>query len=343
MKRRRTLLGLGLVAVFGILTMMLPSIDCVAAEFTLKFADHSAPTVRTRNIEWWGKEVERRTNGAVKFEYYFAESLAKAKDMPDAIRTGLTDCATFVCAYYPDKVPSFTVVDIGGIGDPYVVNMTMGDLYRENSALQADLDKWNCRLLFHQSVGETVIVFREKVTNLEGFKGKKIRAVGYQAEFMNAIGAVPVPLAHPEIHTGLERGSIDGALAFPYTAWGHGYYEVAPNWVRHIPGNYSIPALINKDVWNKLPKSIQDIMLEVGIEYQKRYSNEVKKEDARVCEKVAEEFEGNYVGPLPPEDLKRWRGLIAPVQEKWRKDMEAKGVPGKEILDQYHKIAERYQ
>lgn len=334
---------LSFLAVFGVVTMMVPSVVCIAAEFTLKFSDHSSPTVRTRNIEWWGNEVEKRTNGRVKFQYYFAESLAKARDMPDAIRTGLTDCATFVAAYFPDKVPAFTVVDIGGISDPYVVNMTMGDLYRENPALQADLDKWNCRLLFHQSVGETVIVFRKEVTDLEGFRGKKIRAVGYQAEFMNAIGAVPVPLSHPEIHTGLERGSIDGALGFPYTAWGQGYYEVAPNWVRGIPGNYSIPALINKDVWKKLPKDIQDIMLEVGIEFQKRYSDEVKIEDDRVCVKVAKEVKGSHVAPLSPEDLKRWNNLIAPVQEKWCKDMEEKGVPGREILKQYHKIAKRYR
>lgn len=340
MKERKRL---GFVTICVILFTVVSFSFCVAAEFTLKFADHSSPTVRTRNIEWWGNEVEKRTNGRVKFEYYFAQSLAKAKDMPDAIRTGLTDCATFVAAYFPDKLPAFTVVDIGGIGDAYVVNMTMGDLYREIPVMQADLDKWNCRLLFHQSVGETVIVFRKKVTGLEGFKGKKIRAVGYQADFMNAIGAVPVPLAHPEIHTGLERGSIDGALSFPYSAWGYGYYEVAPNWITGIPGNYSIPAVINKDVWKKLPKDIQDIMLEVGIEYQKRYSSEVKKEDNRVCVKVAKDVKGSSVVPLSPADIKRWETLIKPVQEKWVKDMDAKGIPAREILKQYHEIAKRYQ
>jgi len=307
----------------------------------LKWAEHSAPSVRTRAVDWWIAEVEKLSGGRAKIEPYIAESLVKAKDMPAAVKAGIADIVTMVAAYYPDRLPAVNVVDVAGITNPYAVFMSYLDLYNTEPAIKADFDRWNSRLLIPMGTGETIIAFRINVENLDGFKGRKVRAVGYQGMFMNAVGAVPVPLPHPEIHMALERGTIDGALGFPYAAIAQGYDEIAPCWVRGVPGNYAIPVAINKDSWNKIPKDVQDIMLKVGIEAAKKYAANVTQEDDKAFEKLKQKPKGKVV-MLPDADIARWRSQLKPVQEKWAKDLEGKGIPGKKILDTYMELTQKY-
>lgn len=307
----------------------------------LKWAEFSTPTARTRAVEWWIGEVQKRSGNRIKIDAYVSESLVKAMDMPEAVRSGTVDLGTFVAAYYPDRIPAWTVVDVAGITTPYAVMMAMFDLYETQPAMQADFDKWNCRLMIPQCVGETVIAFRPKVTNLEGFKGKKVRAVGYQGLFMNAVGAVPVPLPHPEIHMSLERGAIDGALGFAYTACAYGYQDIAPNWVRGVPGNYAIPVVINKDSWKKIPKDIQEIMLKTAREAAKHFADEIVKVDAECTGKVAKSPKG-HVAFLPEADITRWKSALKPVQQKWAKDMEAKGIPAEKVLNAYFESTKKH-
>ncbi len=315
----------------------------VAADkpIVLKWAEHSAPSVRTRSVDWWIAEVQKLSGGRVKIEPYLAESLVKAKDMPAAVKAGTVDMATFVVAYYPDRMPALNVVDVAGITDPYAVFMSYLDLYNKESAMKADFDRWNCRLLIPMGTGETIIAFRINVENLEGFKGKKIRAVGYQGLFMNAVGAVPVPMPHPEIHMALERGTIDGALGFPYAAIAQGYDEIAPCWVRGVPGNYAIPVVINKNSWKRIPKDIQKIMLEKGIECAKKYAANVGAEDEKAMEKLKTKPKGKVV-MLSDADIAHWRSQLKPVQEKWVQDLEGKKIPGKKILKAYFELTKKY-
>jgi TRAP-type transport system periplasmic protein len=310
----------------------------------LKWAEFSTPTVRTQAVEWWIAEVQKRSGGRVKIESYLSGSLVKAMDIPAAVRAGTVDMGTLVAAYYPDRIPAWTVVDVAGLTDPYAVMMAMWDLYDSQPAMQADFDKWNARLILPQSVGETLLVFRQDVRSLAGFRGKKVRAVGYQGMFMNAVGAVPIPLPHPEIHLSLERGVIDGALGFAYSILPYGYHEIAKYWIRGVPGNYAIPVVMNKDSWGKLPKDIQDLMLAVAKEATKRLADDLARVDSEAITKAGDllKDKGALV-TLPEADVKQWMTSLEAVQDKWVKDMESKGIPGNTILGAYREAVKRHQ
>ena len=332
-----------LVFLFGLVFCWMAPETLIAADkpIILKWAEHGAPSVRTRCVDWWITEVQNLSKGRVKIESYMAESLVKAKDMPPSVKAGTVDMATWVSAYYPDRVPALNVVDVAGINNPFAVCMAYLELYNTDPAMKSEFDKWNSNLLIPLATGEMIIVFRNKVENLDGFKGKKIRATGYQGLFMDAVGAVPVPMPHPEIHMALERGAIDGAVAFPYTAVSQGYGEIAPYWVRGIPGNAAIPVVINKNSWKKIPKDIQEIMLAKAKECVKKYAADVTAEDNKAIEKLETEKKGKAI-MLSDADIIHWRNQLKPVQEKWAKDLEGKGISGKKILDEYFKFANKY-
>jgi TRAP-type transport system periplasmic protein len=308
----------------------------------LKYAELAPKMVRTEAGMWWIDEVQKRTGGRVKIEYYAAESLVKANDMPDAVRTKVCDIATFVTVYYPTKVPLWTIVDVGGVSSAYAVMMATLDLYKSDPAFQKILDNWNCRLLFPQtSAGETILVFRGNLNNLNDIKGKKIRAVGDQAILIKGLGGVPLPVTQPEIFTALQTGTLDGALGFPSQAMSFAYFEVTKTWLRGAPGQYMVPAMINKDSWNSLPKDIQKIMDDVTVEQVKYLANLMKTKEGEIIEKVQKE-KGIKVVNLTAEEVKTWRAQYAPIWEKWKKDASQKGADGEKLLSTYFDLCKKY-
>lgn len=309
----------------------------------LKFAEFAPKMVRTEGVLWWIQEVEKRTGGRVKIEYYPAESLVKARDMPEAVRSGIADIVTFVPVYYPAKIPSWTFPEVSPVSSAYAAMMAVYDLYAEEPALQKDLDRWNCRMLFPMtSAGETIMTMREKSSSLADLKGKKIRATGDQSVLIQRVGGVAVPLPQPETFTALQTKNLDGVLGFPSQAVSFGYVEVTKSWLRGLAGQYVNPAMISKNAWNKLPEDIRTIMLDVGREQVAFVAALQKKEEGAILRDVQQK-NGIEVIELSQADRDHWKAQFAPIQEAWIKDKIAKGIPAESILKKYAALVEKYQ
>ena len=73
---------------------------------SLKKADFGVATqTRTTLSMWWAKEVERRSNGRLKIQYFPADSLVKASDVFESTRSGVIDIGIWVPAYNPAVSP----------------------------------------------------------------------------------------------------------------------------------------------------------------------------------------------------------------------------------------------
>lgn len=255
--------------------------------------------------------------------------------MPEAVRSGIADIVTFVPVYYPAKIPSWTFPEVSGVSNAYAAMMAAYDVYEAEAALQKDLDRWNCRLLFPMtSGGETVITMHGRAESLADLKGSKIRATGDQSALIRRFGAVPVPLPQPEVFGALQTQNLDGVLSFPSQAMSFGYAGVTKSWLRGLSGQYANPAVINKTVWSKLPEDIQKVMLEAGRDQVFWVAELQKKEEERILEEVQKEY-GISVIQLSRDDIELWNAQFAPIQEAWVKDKENKKIPGASILSLY--------
>jgi len=309
----------------------------------IRYADHgsiSKYVVRANTMKAFGDEVEKRSGGRVKFEYNWSESLCKAKDAPDAVRTGVADASIIVTVYYPPKFPAWTVVDVAGIFDPYAVGMAMWELNDTEPAFQKTLDSLNARMLLPTPLGETVLFFRKPVTKLKDIKGLKVRAIGSEADFINGVGGVPVPLPHPEVFLAVQRGTIDGVVGFPPSAMSYGYHEITTHWLRGIPGNFCLMVMINKDTWNKIPKDLQQMMNEVARGMAKSHAEATLKNDNDICDQ--QKARGAKITNVSQEDTNTWKGLYAPLLTKWKADMSARGIDGDKILQKYTDLTKKY-
>ena len=295
-------------------------------------------------IDPWISEIEERTGGRVKITAYHGESLGAADDHHTMVLTRVADIVlssgyTGVLLRHEAAFLPFlyTSAEQGG----WVHHQMM-----EKYALDTELK--DVKLLWFIPVAPNSLFTKTRqVLTLEDLKGMKI-AVSADPEIrvMEALGAAPVVLPVPEVSTSLERGMVDGALDNWEKAFVFKHHEVTK--YRTTVGVWVplMPMLMNLDVWNSLPSDIQEVIDETtGLQYTVRCGALFDEADAMFRGIIAEydrEVGNPEIYDLPAEERARWAEATAPVYEEWVNDMEAKGVPGKEILEYIYSLLEQY-
>jgi TRAP-type C4-dicarboxylate transport system substrate-binding protein len=80
-----------------------------AKPLVLRLAEMSPPTgTRAEFLQKACKEVETLTEGRVKIQIYWSETLVKVKEMPRATQRGLCDISWVIAIYTPAEIPLWT-------------------------------------------------------------------------------------------------------------------------------------------------------------------------------------------------------------------------------------------
>jgi TRAP-type C4-dicarboxylate transport system substrate-binding protein len=80
---------------------------------TLTYSSFFPPThIQSQLAESWCKEVEKRTEGRVKVQYFAGQTLTKAKQTYDSIVDGIADVGTSALAYTKGRFPVMGAIDL---------------------------------------------------------------------------------------------------------------------------------------------------------------------------------------------------------------------------------------
>ncbi len=273
------------------------------------------------------------SNGAIQWEYYPANQLFGMKESMDAIGGGTADGGLVVPAFFTGKIPLVGIQDLPFLFDAdleghlqAVVNLVQHPDY--TGAFEA---AYNVKVLGGDSQGTNAFYFKERLTKLEDFKGRKIRAAGkMQSNAINALGGAAQSLASPEVYTALQTGVIDGTQWQPLSAVANRIYEVTDYAV--IPyislSGYSYLRAINRDVWNSLPKDLQDALMQAQEEAEKNSLKVIPKAEEEAIDTLAKN--GMDIYYVPREENLRWRDAARPVWDAW---LDKTGAKGQGLLD----------
>jgi TRAP-type C4-dicarboxylate transport system substrate-binding protein len=293
---------------------------------------------------WWGTEVEKRTNGRVEIQYYFAESLVKTIDSLPAVSSGITDVQFFAPGYFPSQLPLS-----GGPDLLYQTrsNWVSAKAYNEMADTFAPFQKMlkdnNIVLMSTWPASEVVMISSKPIKTLADLKGKKIRAMGLMNNAIKMLGATPVAMPLPEVYEALERGTIDAVTGLPYhlvvTFKMHevAKYLVNPGICCYASGGY----FMNLKTWNKLPDDIKQIIQKINEEFPDvaaRTSNDVLKKTTDTLLKAKVD-----IYSLPLDEVAKWKTILVPrIYDDWAKQMESKSLAGKETLNKYQELIKKY-
>jgi TRAP-type C4-dicarboxylate transport system substrate-binding protein len=336
--------------IWGLIVFMflisVPSISAADKPIVLRVAHFMGDTPLIGAERFLGDEVAKRTNGRVKIETYYGQTLGKAKELLGLVKSGSVDIACVAAGYFPSQFPLWS----GPNGLPFVMKSVDTPIQvslkipNEIPAVQEEMKKQNVKFLFAEPLAGYTMFAKKPVVKFEDLKGLKVRTYGmYLPQAMEAAGAVGVTIHPMETYESLKRGVIDASI-WPLQA---GYFmknhEVAPHaclWDIQTIVGYS--HLINLDVWNKLPADIQKIILEVEKEnYQDaraRYLRHRKEAEGKL------KAEGATIHSIDPNERQKWIDASPNFFDQWVKSCEkkGKGAGAKQMRAMWIDIVKKY-
>ena len=315
-----------------------------------RFASFVPPSdVYSQEQEAWGKRLEEATGGRVRITYYWAESLIKIPGLFDAITSGTCDLAMMVPMYTPERLPLSPVTSLPMMfrSSPQAAQTWLA-LYNKHKVLRDEL--YPAKALWAQNPGATNISSKRPVQTVEDFKGLKIRTTSkHEIAAYTLLGATPVPVTSGERYHALETGIVDATSDDFNAVWIWRLHEVTKYRTDNINMQYhTTPVVMNSGSYDKLPEDIRQIFDELtdSMEQTKSIAEHFEQFQAGTTEKV-KEFDKKVGNPpfyvLPEAERQRWIDIIHPVIEEWASEMEAKGLPGKALVDDMIAIAEQYE
>jgi len=346
MKENRLLLLLVFTTCLTIVFSVLPYMVCFASEqrkesWVFKLAEYSPdPTAagiaaaRPKAMEWWGNEVEKRTNGRVKIEWYWSGSLLPEKVILDGTRKRLCDIGSWVSIYYPANMPLTEIGSSPGLsGRVYCVSSAFLDAYEKFPEYQDEFDKRNnVKNLLFMGLESHQFLTTKEIRSLSDLKGLRIRSFGGFVTLMKEMGVVPVSMTGPDMYMALERGTIDGLHHPVENMAKYKTYEVAKYYTKvDIGAVLAIGLAMNLDLWNSLPSDIQGVFTKIRREYidvQTRVYDEYTEKQLKILKDAGVKFH-----ELSESEKQLIHKLSLPIQEKYARELDAKGLPGTKMTN----------
>lgn len=321
-----------LVAIIGIAFMTVGAYKAQAQQpIKLTYSNFFPPThIQSKLAEAWCKEVEKRTQGKVKVEYYPGGTLTPAKQCYDGVVTGQSDIGFSVLAYTRGRFPVMSAVDLP-LG--YTSGKAATEVVNEVYAKFQPKELKDTEVMYLHAHGPGLIHTKGKaVRKLEDMKGLKLRGHGTSAKVVKALGGTPVPKPMPETYQMIQKGVVDGGV-FPFEAdkgWRLG--EVTDYITADFSAAYttSFFVVMNKDKWNSLPTGVKQIIEGINEEWVKKHGEAWDTSDMEGIYYFLNQG-GEIIGLDAKEGL-RWKKAVAPIIEDYIKVLNKKGFNGDEIV-----------
>lgn len=303
-----------------------------ASEIKLTYSNFFPPThVQSSLAEAWCREVEKRTNGRVRVEYYAGQTLTQAKQCYDGVVTGMSDIGLSVLAYTRGRFPVMSTIDLPlGYPSGKVATAVINKVYRELKPKELS----DTEIMYLHAHGPGLLHTKGKpVRKLEDLKGLKIRGHGTSALVIKALGGTPVPKPMPETYQMLQKGVVDGAV-YPLEAnkgWKLG--EVTDCLTAAFSAAYTTAFFVamNKDKWEALPEDIREVIRQINEAWVVKHGDAWDESDMEGLRYFLNQ--GGQVIGLDREESARWKQAVAPIIDEHVETLGKKGLDGRKIVD----------
>jgi len=336
--RKRTFGVILLAALLAGLFAVQPALSAPAVLKLYRVADiyPSTHPIYLGSIKWWIEEMDARTQGVFKAQWFGNAILAAGPDIAKSVIDGTVHIGN--CLYASPMVPLQDVVALpNAFEDHQVVAATKAFARMVKSGMINDrYEKLGIKVLFGFTVTNYQIFTTKKpVPTLNDLKGLKIRTAGTTLPKTIAnLGGVPVNMAMGEATDALQKGVVDGiALGVPSLKPYPFYDLIKCANIGFSLGGFPVIYAMNKAAWEALPADIRSIMDQVNeaapVHAAEYYLGVVRGE--------LQEFQnkGMRVDNLSPAEKNQVAAKGAPIWREWADSLEAKGFAGKRIVEDF--------
>lgn len=272
---------------------------------------------KTRYMNEFAAEVNKRTGGAVNVKVFPAGQLYNDQDAMAALGTGS------VHMVWPVAVRLETIDPrTGAMNLPFAIS----DEQMQNQCFNAGVTQLmssyveprNLKVLGFLRTSDLMFTFRDRdVKKMEDLKGTKVRVTGGKVflDVMRSLGTSPVSMAASEMSTALSQGAIDGVFTSP-AGWAE-MIGMTAKYAWYVPGmSVATYAVVVDKVWlEALPAQHRKAVTEAMAEIAKRQWNEAIEEDKKMITKMT--GQGAVFRTADKAEIARWRAHAAPVTKSF--------------------------
>ena len=284
-------------------------------------------------------EVTKRVAATTKYKVEFVEgyggAMVKVADTLEGVQAGIIDIGGYNFGFEPSNLPlhPFQVMLPFGTMDPEVSLKVARAVYDKVPYMTKVLeDKFKQKLLALIADNGYNLGTNFEWNSVSDLKGQKIAGAGLNLKWLEFAGATPVQSSLPEAYTAMKTGVYNGWIMFPSGWVNFKLYEVGKYYTEIGFGAITWHGLtINLARWNKLPKEVQDIILQVAKEYETK-TGTVNKED--YPKQIADlKAHGSIVRTLPEKVRQEWANSLAGWPAQKAKELDAMGLPATQVLE----------
>ncbi|MEE8325987.1 MAG: TRAP transporter substrate-binding protein [candidate division NC10 bacterium] len=298
-----------------------------------------AHTFPGKQMEHWVKEIEKRTDGLVKFQTFPGGTLLGARDMYDGVLRGVADIGLGSPSYDPGRFPLTSGVALPvKFPNATVAGLTLLDLMMEFKP--AEYDKFKIITMFTTEPGH--IQSRAPVESLQDLKGMKLRAAGTGVPVLKALGAAPVGMPMPQVPESVQTGVIDGTMTSREVLKDFKLAERLRHVLEYPTVVVTFAAVMDKKKWERLPDRAKKVIDELAKEMAIWTGQYHDKQNVGEALAWSREKYSLQTHTLSAAETAKWDALLAPMVANWKKGMGAKGLPAEKFIERLYRIRDKY-
>jgi TRAP-type C4-dicarboxylate transport system substrate-binding protein len=324
------------------------SVTAQAQEVTLK-VHHMWPTVamgHQRLVVPWCDTIAKESNNRMRCQILPAMTGGGTPaQLVDRVKDGVDDVVLTLPGYTPGRFPIMEAFEL-----PFMTN----------TAEVASAAAWDYMVKYgaKEFTGSKVLATwvhdegfvstsNKSIKTMDDFRGLKIRAASRQStKLLAKLGATPVGMPIPPVADAMTKGTIDGFL----TAW-----EIIPSFKLHEVSKFhteieaSRPSMftagfvmaMNQAKYDSLPADLKSIIDKHSGAAMSRTIGRYWDESTAVGRKAAQD-RGNTFNKISAAETDRWIQVSAPLYDEWVAEMDKRGLPGKQMLQDAKDLIKKY-
>ncbi|TWE23032.1 TRAP-type C4-dicarboxylate transport system substrate-binding protein [Prauserella muralis] len=275
------------------------------------------------------------SGGRIQFDYFPAEQMGDAEDLPSLIRSGVVDLGSVAPAYVPAELPLSGVADLPGlVEDSCTGSLAVSRLVSEGGILwREDFEPKGLRPLVVGMIPDyEVLTGSRTVREPADLRGLQLRSSGGTIDrAVEGFGAAPVGMPATEMYEAISRGTVDGTVLGPVSAAPYHLEEVT----RHATlgarlGSFTMTYSISEAAWDTLPADLRDVLRRAGDEATRSLCAGLQEGNAEGRQTLRDA--GVRIHRITAGERRAWDKATAPIHRLWAADMAEIGRPGEAAL-----------
>lgn len=319
-----------------------------AQEVTLKVHHFLAPNATSQKLFLgpWCEKLARESANRLKCQIYPAMQLGGTPpQLFDQAKDGVADIIWTVPTYQAGRFNKSEVFEL-----PFMTRSAEGASrafweYMQKNSL--DEFRGTRILMAHVHDGAELHFAAKSVKTLEDLKGLKVRApTRIGTRMLAALGATPIQMPAPQVQEAISKGVVDGASLPWEVVPGLKVHEVTRFHTETGPdqrkmSNTIFVVAMNEARYNSLPPELKKVIDANSGAEASAWAGKVWDSTIVPGRKAATD-RGNTVNVLAAPEYQRWEKATEVVTQDWLKDVAAKGIDGKQLLESAKALLGQY-